>query len=142
MGLPGDELRDVAAGALLHDIGKIGIPDRILLKRGPLTDAEAGEMRRHPELGATLVGEVDSLRGARELILSHHEKFDGTGYPRGLAADAIPLAARIFAVADVYDALTTDRPDHRALSPAEAAPTSPPDLPPTSTPASSPPSSP
>lgn len=114
-------LASMAQGALLHDVGKIGIPDRILLKPGPLGDEERKAMRRHPEMGASLVGEIAWLRAARELILAHHERYDGTGYPRGLAGAAIPLAARIFTVADAFDALTTDRPYHDALSWEEAA---------------------
>lgn len=114
-------LANLAQGALLHDIGKIGIPDRILLKTGPLGAEERSSMRRHPEMGASLVGEIAWLRPARALILAHHERYDGAGYPQGLAGAAIPLAARIFAVADAFDALTTDRPYHEALSFEEAA---------------------
>ncbi len=114
-------LASMAQGALLHDVGKIGIPDRILLKPGPLGDEERNAMRRHPEMGASLVGEIAWLRTARELILAHHERYDGAGYPHGLAGAAIPLAARIFTVADAFDALTTDRPYHDALSWEEAA---------------------
>ena len=111
----------LSQGALLHDVGKIGIPDRILLKPGPLGEGEMAAMRRHPELGASLGGDRPWLRAARDLILSHHERWDGGGYPRGLAGPAIPLAARVFAVADAFDALTTDRPYHDAVSWEEAA---------------------
>ena len=111
----------LAQGALLHDVGKIGIPDDILLKPAPLEDGERAVMRRHPEMGASLVGDIVWLRPARELIRAHHERYDGSGYPRGLSGAAIPLAARIFAVADAFDALTTDRPYHDALSWREAA---------------------
>ena len=111
----------LAQGALLHDVGKIGIPDQILLKPGPLGEEERTAMRRHPELGASLLGDIDWLRPARELILAHHERWDGTGYPRSLAGAAIPVAARIFAIADAFDALTTDRPYHDPLSWEEAA---------------------
>ena len=111
----------LAQGALLHDVGKIGIPDEILLKPAPLEREERAVMRRHPEMGASLIGDIASLRAARELILAHHERYDGAGYPRGLAGAAIPLAARIFTVADAFDALTTDRPYHAALSWEEAA---------------------
>jgi HD domain-containing protein len=122
MGIRDAGLRSsLAQGALLHDVGKIGIPDRILLKPGVLAEEERSAMRRHPELGASLVGDTGWLREAREVILAHHERFDGGGYPRGLAGVAIPLAARIFAVADAFDALTTDRPYHDALSWEEAA---------------------
>lgn len=114
-------LASLAQGALLHDVGKIGIPDDILLKPAPLELEERAVMRRHPEMGASLIGDIASLRPARELILAHHERYDGAGYPRGLAGAAIPLAARIFTVADAFDALTTDRPYHGALSWEEAA---------------------
>ena len=113
--------RALAWGALLHDVGKIGIPDDVLLKPGPLEPEQQEVMRRHPELGAALVGEIGFLRGARELILAHHERYDGGGYPRGLAGSTIPLGARVFAVADAFDALTTDRPYARARSWSEAA---------------------
>jgi hypothetical protein len=114
-------LASLAQGALLHDVGKIGIPDHILLKPAPLGQEERAVMRRHPEMGASLIGDITSLRTARELILTHHERYDGTGYPRGLAGAAIPLAARVFTVADAFDALTTERPYHRAVSWEEAA---------------------
>ena len=114
-------LASLARGALLHDVGKIGIPDRILLKPAPLELEERAVMRRHPEMGASLIGDIASLRTTRELILAHHERYDGAGYPRGLSGTAIPLAARIFTVADAFDALTTDRPYHAALSWEEAA---------------------
>ncbi len=110
LGLKGERaLVNIRIGALLHDVGKIGVADQILLKRGELTEAERQEMRRHPELGASLIGEIGFLEGAREIVLFHHEKFDGSGYPEGLSGQAIPLRARIFAVADVFDALTTVR---------------------------------
>ena len=122
MGLrDGGFLASLAQGALLHDVGKIGIPDRILLKPGPLGEEERHAMRRHPELGASLLGNIGWLSTARELVLAHHERYDGAGYPGGLAGAAIPLAARIFTVADAFDALTTDRPYHDALSWEEAA---------------------
>lgn len=114
-------LTSLAQGALLHDVGKIGIPDRILLKPGPLGEEERSTMRRHPEMGASLVGEIGWLRPARALILAHHERYDGAGYPQGLAGATIPLAARIFTVADAFDALTTDRLYHAALAWEEAA---------------------
>ena len=121
MGLAEEGLRStLAMGALLHDVGKIGIPDRVLLKPGPLRDEEWHEMRRHPDLGAALIGNIAFLEPARELVRAHHEKYDGTGYPKGLAGEAIPLGARIFAVADAFDALTTERPYREALDPTEA----------------------
>jgi len=110
----------LSQAAVLHDVGKIGVPDRILLKEGGLGDDEWSVIRRHPELGAALVGDLSSLRTARELILSHHERWDGQGYPRGLAGAEIPFGARVFAVADAFDALTSARPYHRPL-PIEAA---------------------
>lgn len=113
-------LARVANGALLHDVGKIGIPDGVLLKAGALDDAEWELMRAHPEKGAALVARVDSLADAAPLIAAHHERYDGKGYPAGLSGEAIPLGARIIAVADVYDALTTARPYKRALAHEEA----------------------
>jgi putative nucleotidyltransferase with HDIG domain len=112
---------EVRFGYLLHDIGKIGIPDRILLKRAALTLDEKRIMETHTELGESLISSLPHLQGvAREVIVHHHERWDGTGYPRGLAGEAIPLAARIFAVADAFDALTSDRPYRQAVSEGEA----------------------
>jgi putative nucleotidyltransferase with HDIG domain len=102
-------LRDLARGAFLHDVGKLGIPDRILLSEGALTEVDAAVIRKHPDWGAELIGSIDFLRKASELVRSHHERFDGAGYPRGLAGEQILLEARIFAVADAFDVLTTDR---------------------------------
>ncbi|MBI5502892.1 MAG: response regulator [Deltaproteobacteria bacterium] len=101
-------------GALLHDIGKVGIPDAILLKPGPLTDEEWVVMRSHPKLAFDLLSPIAHLRPALDIPYCHHEKWDGTGYPRGLRGDAIPFAARIFAVVDVWDALRSDRPYRKA----------------------------
>lgn len=109
-GVPESELPDMRRGALLHDIGKIGVPDQILLKSGPLTDEEWRQMRRHPDLGVQLLEPISFLRPALDIVLYHHERWDGTGYPKGLAGEAIPLGARIFALADVWDALCSDRP--------------------------------
>jgi putative nucleotidyltransferase with HDIG domain len=117
----GDTLEGLEMGALLHDVGKIGVPDGILLKKGGLTEEEWDGVRRHPELGASLLQRIPFLSGAREIVESHHEKFDGSGYPKGLKGDQIPIGARIFAVADVFDALTTDRPYKAALSYRSAA---------------------
>lgn len=97
-------------GALLHDIGKIGVPDGVLLKKGGLTGEEWDVVRRHPEFGASLLHRIPFLSGAREIVQSHHEKYDGSGYPGGLKGESIPIGARIFAVVDVFDALTTARP--------------------------------
>ncbi|MBF0294801.1 MAG: two-component system response regulator [Magnetococcales bacterium] len=111
-GLDAREAELIFQAAPMHDIGKIGIPDLILLKPGHLTDAEWQVMRRHPEIGAGIIGEHASplLEKARVVALTHHEKWDGSGYPRGLAGESIPVAARIVAIADVFDALTTRRP--------------------------------
>lgn len=109
-------LSGFSAGALFHDIGKIGIPDAVLLKEGPLDPDERRVMRSHPELGAALVGKVRSLAAAQELVRSHHERFDGQGYPRGVRGGAIPLGAMIFAVADTFDAMTTTRPYRQAMA--------------------------
>jgi putative nucleotidyltransferase with HDIG domain len=107
-------------GALLHDVGKIGIPDKVLLKPGPLSEEEWEVMRKHPEMGARMLRKIDFLRGPSEIVLSHHERFDGTGYPRKMKGAQIPLGARVFAVIDVYDALTTDRAYHTARSHTDA----------------------
>ena len=115
-GVPEIELRDLEHGVLLHDIGKIGIPDAILLKPGPLTPAEWKIMRTHPEIGRQLVEQIPFLRGAVPIVYHHHERWDGTGYPLGLKGEQIPLGARIFAVADAFDAMTFDRPYSRAIS--------------------------
>jgi response regulator RpfG family c-di-GMP phosphodiesterase len=119
-GLPTDQLKQIARGAYLHDIGKIGIPDVILRKKGGLTPEERTLMETHPRGGYELVCRVDFLSDAAEIVLTHQEKFDGTGYPQGLREDAIPLEARIFAVADTLDAMTSDRPYRRAVPLAEA----------------------
>lgn len=106
----GEFLRDLEMGALLHDIGKAGIPGRILDKRGPLTVSERMVMREHPLLGYGLISRFESLRGAGRIVLFHHERFDGRGYPFGLTGTSIPLTARIFSLADALDAMTSDRP--------------------------------
>lgn len=103
-------LQEMATGALLHDVGKIGISDRILLKPGKLTRTEWGEMHKHPAIGYEILKEIKPLTVAREIVYCHHEHHDGCGYPRGLAENAIPIGARIFAVADAFDAITSDRP--------------------------------
>ncbi len=116
LGLPAAELVHVRRGALLHDIGKMGIPDSILLKPGPLSDEEWSIMRRHPEYAEALLEPITFLRPAIAIPSCHHERWDGTGYPRGLSGTAIPLPARIFAVVDAWDALTSDRPYRTAWS--------------------------
>ncbi|MBA2450561.1 MAG: response regulator [Chloroflexi bacterium] len=120
MGIDGDQLEQVRWGALLHDIGKIGVPDRILLKPGPLLPDEWAWMMRHPELGFKLVETVPFLTTALQIVRFHHERFAGGGYPLGLRAEEIPLGARIFAVADALDAMTVDRPYRKARSWEEA----------------------
>jgi putative nucleotidyltransferase with HDIG domain len=110
------ELMYMRWGALLHDIGKMGIPDRILLKEGPLTDEEWAVMRQHPVYAHEMLRTIQYLRPALDIPYCHHEKWDGMGYPRGLKGEEIPLTARIFAVADVWDALTSDRPYRGAWS--------------------------
>ncbi len=110
MGIPEDELRHVHRGALLHDIGKMGIPDNILLKPGPLTDEEWVIMRQHPIFSYRLISQIPYLESALDIPYSHHERWDGSGYPQGLKERKIPLAARIFSVIDVWDALTNERP--------------------------------
>jgi putative nucleotidyltransferase with HDIG domain len=114
MGLDGEELLHVRRGALLHDIGKIGVPDDILHKRGPLTDGEWQIMRQHPKFAYDMLTPIAYLRQSLDIPYKHHEKWDGTGYPQGLAGNHIPLSARIFAIVDVYDALTSDRPYRKA----------------------------
>jgi len=115
LGVAEPQLTEIRRGALLHDIGKIGIPDAILHKPGRLDSAEWVVMRRHPELGHNMLAGIRFLDGAREIVLSHQERWDGTGYPRALAGEAIPLGARIFAAADTYDAMTSTRPYRREL---------------------------
>jgi response regulator RpfG family c-di-GMP phosphodiesterase len=115
-GLPESDLTDLGHGVLLHDIGKIGIPDAILLKPDRLTDEEWAIMRRHPEIGARLIRDIAFLQGAIPVVRHHHERWDGRGYPDGLRGVEIPLGARIFAVVDAFDAMTFDRPYSRAIS--------------------------
>ena len=114
MGYCPDELIHLRRGALLHDIGKMGIPDRILLKEGPLTDEEWVIMRKHPEFANELISPIKYLWPALDIPYCHHEKWDGSGYPRGLKGEEIPLAARVFCIVDVWDALTSDRPYRKA----------------------------
>jgi response regulator RpfG family c-di-GMP phosphodiesterase len=114
-GMPEADLADLAHGVLLHDIGKIGIPDAILLKPGPLTAEEWAIMRTHPEIGRRLIEKIPFLRGAVPIVYCHHEKWDGSGYPCGLRAGEIPVGARIFAVVDAFDAMTFDRPYSMAI---------------------------
>jgi diguanylate cyclase (GGDEF)-like protein len=120
MGLSERELEDLRHGALLHDIGKIAIPDAILLKPGPLTAEEWDIMRTHPQVGFDILHASSYLAGAAEIVLAHQERYDGTGYPRRLQGDAICLGARIFSVIDAYDAMRSDRPYRKAIPPETA----------------------
>ncbi len=115
-GVPEAALPAIRHGVLLHDIGKIGIPDAILLKPGPLTSEEWTIMRQHPTLGKRLLQHIPFLQDAVPIVYHHHERWDGSGYPLGLLGEAIPLGARLFAVADAFDAMTFDRPYSRAIS--------------------------
>jgi putative nucleotidyltransferase with HDIG domain len=116
IGLDAEQLRIIARGAFLHDIGKIATPDNILLKPGKLDPAEVEIMRQHCALGYQMVRKIPFLLEASEIIYTHQETFDGTGYLRGLRGEAIPLGARIFAIADTLDAMTSDRPYRKALT--------------------------
>src|SRR3954471_16537949 len=120
MGLSGDRIRVIARGAFLHDIGKMAIPDAILRKPGALTAEETEIMREHCYRGYQMLRKIPFLAEAADIVYSHQEKYDGTGYPRGLKGEQIPLGARIFAVADTLDAITSDRP-YRAAQPTKAA---------------------
>ncbi len=115
-----EQWRCISWGALLHDVGKIAIPDEILRKPGGLTEQEWKSMRSHPHAGWEILQSVDFLAPAAEIVLAHHERFDGSGYPRGLAGDQVPLGARIFMIADAFDAMTSDRV-YRAALPIEQA---------------------
>ena len=115
MGLEKGLLRQIARGAFLHDIGKMGVPDQILRKPGPLTNEEREIMRKHCEIGYSVLQRIPFLKEAAEIVLSHQECYDGSGYPRGLKGEQIPLGARIFAVADTLDAMISDRPYRKAL---------------------------
>jgi len=115
-GIEGDELVNVRHGALLHDMGKLGIPDSVLQKPAKLTEEEWVIMRTHPKLAYDMLYPVEYLRPALEIPFCHHEKWDGTGYPRGLKGEQIPLSARIFAIVDVWDAVTSNRPYRPAWS--------------------------
>lgn len=121
VGLDPTECFWAALGALVHDVGKIGVPDEILNKPGCLGRGEWELMKRHPDDGAALIDVVPRLARAKEVVLHHHECWNGTGYPRGLVGNAIPIAARLFAIVDAYDAMTSDRPYRRCVSHAEAS---------------------
>jgi putative nucleotidyltransferase with HDIG domain len=120
LGLPRLDAPEIEFGFLLHDIGKVAVPDSILYKPGSLTVEERALMTRHPVIGSEIVSGIEFLAEAAKVVRSHHERWDGTGYPDGLAGEQIPVAARVFAVADVLDALTTDRPYRRGMPLAKA----------------------
>ena len=120
LGLDADDLSALARGGYLHDIGKVGVPDAVLLKKGPLTPTEFEQMKTHTLIGDRLCGELRSLRRVRPIVRHHHERLDGSGYPDGLRGDAIPLPAQILGVVDVFDALTTARPYKPAFTAEEA----------------------
>jgi len=120
IGLRDEDLRELRLSCWLHDIGKISVPESILLKRGPLSEEETRIMRGHPVVGEKMCAPLKSLRRILPVIRHHHEKMDGSGYPDGLRGESIPLKARILQVADIYDALTTNRPYRGPLAPEEA----------------------
>ena len=115
LGLTEEQLKDIELGGILHDIGKIGVPESILWKPDKLTPEEKEIMAKHPEKSAQIIGELRGLKRAREYVKHHHEYFDGTGYPDGLSGDDIPIGARLIMVSDAYDAMTTDRPYRKAI---------------------------
>jgi putative nucleotidyltransferase with HDIG domain len=120
MSVDASHLDVIRRGAMLHDIGKIGISDAILLKPGKLTDEEWVDMQKHPQIGYWILDGIEALKPASDVVLSHHERYDGTGYPGRLHGSEIPLGARIFSVADTLDVMTSDRPYRKALSYEEA----------------------
>lgn len=120
LGVPEEELDNVHMAGMLHDIGKIGVRDKILLKPGPLTEQEFRHIKRHPRVGADILGPIPSCASILPGVLYHHERMSGQGYPSGLPGEKIPLLARIIAVADSFDSLTSDRPYHRGCPPEEA----------------------
>jgi len=120
LGFRDSEVDSVVMAALLHDIGKISVPDQVLLKRGSLTTEEFAHIRKHPELGWMALKNIDDFKSISLTVLHHHERMDGGGYPGGLKTNEIPLGSRIIAVADSYDALTTDRPYRLARTQAQA----------------------
>jgi cyclic di-GMP phosphodiesterase len=121
LGVSEKDLQALHRGGYLHDVGKVGIPDAVLLKRGPLTAAEFELMKKHPDIGDALCAPLQSLRRVRPIIRCHHERLDGSGYPQGLRGDEVPLLAQIVGICDVFDALTSHRPYRPALSAEDAA---------------------
>jgi len=116
LALPQEKIRHLYRGMLLHDIGKIKISLDILYKKEPLTEIEKEEIRRHPEVGWSIIAEYNPSQDVRDVVLHHHERWDGNGYPGGLSKEEIPLLARIAAIADAYEAMTADRPYKRGIS--------------------------
>jgi putative nucleotidyltransferase with HDIG domain len=119
MGIQAESLVNIRRGALLHDIGKMGTPDAILHKNGPLDEEERRIIQKHPQDAYNMLKQIDYLQAALEIPHCHHEKWDGTGYPRGLRGQEIPISARMFAIVDVWDALVSDRPYRKAMPHAE-----------------------
>ncbi len=120
LGWDDEQIELLRIGAALHDIGKLAVSDSVLRKPGPLSEVELDEVRLHPEEGARMIGLIGTLRAAVPCVLHHHERWDGLGYPAGAAGTAIPQEARVLAVADAYDAMTSDRPYRPALSQVDA----------------------
>lgn len=120
LGVARDELDDIEKASLLHDIGKIGVPDDVLFKPGKLNEEETAQARRHPEYGWAILQSIPGFERMSLLVLHHHERYDGQGYPAGLAGEEIPLGSRIVAVVDAYDAMTSDRAYRKGLPYAEA----------------------
>jgi putative two-component system response regulator len=120
IGVPAEDLDALHRGGYLHDVGKVGVPDSVLLKPGPLTPDEFELMKRHTEIGDALCAPLQSLRTVRPIVRSHHERLDGSGYPDGLRGDEVPLLSQIVGIVDVYDALTSQRPYRAALEPQTA----------------------
>ena len=121
LGVSETDLQALHRGGYLHDVGKVGIPDAVLLKPGPLSASEFEMMKKHPDIGDSLCAPLQSLRSVRPIIRCHHERLDGSGYPQRLRGDEVPLLAQIVGICDVYDALTSHRPYRPALSQDEAA---------------------
>ncbi|MGH9709154.1 MAG: HD-GYP domain-containing protein, partial [Candidatus Acidiferrales bacterium] len=120
IGLPADEITALRRAGIVHDVGKVVVPDAVLLKPGPLTTEERTVMKQHPAVGEHICSPLKSFRSVLGIIRHHHERWDGSGYPDGLRSEAIPLTARVLQIADVYDALTTQRPYRGALTPGDA----------------------
>jgi putative two-component system response regulator len=121
LGVSETDLQALHRGGYLHDVGKVGVPDAVLLKRGPLTPAEFELMKKHPDIGDSLCAPLQSLRSVRPIIRGHHERLDGSGYPQRLRGDEVPLLAQIVGICDVFDALTSHRPYRPALTAEDAA---------------------